>query len=112
MEKFIGVKIISAEPQPAPTAMGTYPEGADGYKVVYEDGYISWSPTAIFDEAYRRIDAMTFGLAIEAMKKGLKVARSGWNGKDMFVYMVANSDLTEHSMIGQRNLAEYCIGEF
>lgn len=31
---------------------------------------------------------MTFGEAIEAMKRGEKVARSGWNGKGMFVYLV------------------------
>ena len=30
---------------------------------------------------------MSFGLAIEAMKKGYKVARSGWNGKGMFIYI-------------------------
>ena len=31
---------------------------------------------------------MTFGLAIEATKKGLKVARAGWNGKGMFLFYV------------------------
>lgn len=31
---------------------------------------------------------LTFGLATEAMLKGLKVARAGWNGKGMFVYYV------------------------
>lgn len=35
---------------------------------------------------------MNFGDAIEALKSGLKVARSGWNGKGMFLYYVpANS---------------------
>lgn len=34
----------------------------------------------------------SFGWAIEAMKRGEKVARSGWNGKGMFIYHVpANS---------------------
>jgi len=28
---------------------------------------------------------MNFGLAIEAMKRGAKVARGGWNGKDMWI---------------------------
>ncbi|MBE0438053.1 MAG: DUF2829 domain-containing protein [Methylomicrobium sp.] len=28
---------------------------------------------------------MTFGLAIEAAKLGHKIARAGWNGKNMFV---------------------------
>ena len=35
---------------------------------------------------------MTFGDAITALKNGAKVARAGWNGKGMFVYLVpANS---------------------
>lgn len=28
---------------------------------------------------------MKFGQAVEALKDGKKVARAGWNGKDMFV---------------------------
>lgn len=31
---------------------------------------------------------MTFGRAIEALKRGRKIAREGWNGKDMFLYYV------------------------
>lgn len=31
---------------------------------------------------------LNFGQAIEAMKNGNKVARSGWNGKNMFIYYV------------------------
>ena len=34
---------------------------------------------------------MTFGNAIEAMKQGLKVARSGWNGKNMFLFLIDGS---------------------
>lgn len=91
--KYIGTKIIHADPM----SLGDYnkfkgwtiPENEDpnreGYKVVYPDGYISWSPKEQFEEAYRLTDGMTFGLAIEAAKKGLKIARAGWNGKGMFV---------------------------
>lgn len=32
---------------------------------------------------------MNFGEAIEAMKSGEKVARTGWNGKDTFLYYVS-----------------------
>lgn len=33
-----------------------------------------------------------FGIALNVLKAGHKVARSGWNGKDMFLYYVpANS---------------------
>lgn len=89
MEKYLGVKLIEAEPQtkfePIDRNGHTYPIINDGYKVVYPDGYVSWSPKDVFEEAYRRIDNLTFGLAIEALKKGFKVARKGWNGKGMFV---------------------------
>jgi hypothetical protein len=34
------------------------------------------------------VPKMTFGDAIEALKKGAKLARRGWNGKGMFLYYV------------------------
>lgn len=71
-------------------------DGSDaGYLVEYLDGgkpntphyagYVSWSPKAQFDAAYRPTDGMTFGLALEALKAGQRVARAGWNGKDMWL---------------------------
>ena len=72
----------------------------DGYLVEYLDGgkpnhpdhkgYISWSPKEQFDNGYSEVitESLTFGGAIEAMKLGKKVARSGWNGKNMFLYYV------------------------
>lgn len=97
MKKYLGVKIIEA------ISMSEYDfvsetkggealeklkadrENRIGYKVVYEDGYVSWSPKTVFEKAYRRIDNLTFGLAIEALKLGKKVFRSGWNGKGMWL---------------------------
>ena len=34
---------------------------------------------------------MTFSKALEALKEGKKVARAGWNGKNMFVFLVPGS---------------------
>ena len=59
-----------------------------GYKVIYPDGYESWSTQDVFEEAYRETSGMKFGLAIEAAKKGARIARRGWNGKGMFLYHV------------------------
>lgn len=80
MKRYIGTKIIHAEPATGP--------GGDGYNVTYADGYKSWSPKDVFEEAYRPADGLTFGLAIEALKKGLQVARAGWNGKGMWLVLV------------------------
>lgn len=34
---------------------------------------------------------MTFGEALEVLKNGGKVARAGWNGKGMFLFLVPGS---------------------
>jgi len=34
-----------------------------------------------------KTENMTFGEAIEALKQGKKVARAGWNGKGMYIWM-------------------------
>jgi len=47
LECYVGTKIILAEPQTK--------DGKDGYKVVYPDGYISWSPKDVFENAYRKL---------------------------------------------------------
>lgn len=76
--------------------------GDDGFLVEYIDGgkpnhanhkgYISWSPTQVFNSAYKPSGEMSFGMAIEAAKRGYKVARTNWNGSGMFAYIVpANS---------------------
>ena len=76
--------------------------GADhGYLVEYRDGgkpndhrhegYISWSPKAQFDAAYQPIDALSFGHAVVALEAGGRVARAGWNGKGMFLFLVPGS---------------------
>lgn len=104
MKQYIGTKIIKAHPCYRITSEdGKYAYAylsdvvttggkiEDGYRVQYEDGYLSWSPKDVFEKAYRPTDGMSFGLAIEAMKKGFRVARDGWNGKGMFLYYVPAS---------------------
>nr|WP_326184913.1 DUF2829 domain-containing protein [uncultured Oscillibacter sp.] len=95
MKQYIGTKLVEAEP--AIRIDGKHVESMDypvnydvakvedGYRVRYPDGYESWSPKDVFEEAYRPIDGMNFGLTIEAAKKGHKIARRGWNGKGMYV---------------------------
>jgi hypothetical protein len=40
----------------------------------------------VFEEAYSNIyNGMDFGKALYMMKRGHKVARNGWNGKDMYI---------------------------
>jgi hypothetical protein len=60
MNTYIGVKIIEAEPMDRNTYLESKgqpfePANMDGYKVRYPDGYESWSPKAVFEEAYVQI---------------------------------------------------------
>lgn len=61
-------------------------------------GYISWSPQDVFDNAYKASGEMSFGMAIEASKRGHKVSRAGWNGKGMWVIYNPGSKGETHAM--------------
>ncbi|MBQ8830827.1 MAG: DUF2829 domain-containing protein [Oscillospiraceae bacterium] len=98
MKKYIGTKIVEAMPM----VKGDFDlyknrelkanEYSDvpGYLVKYPSEYESWSPAGAFEEAYRPTDGMPFGLAIEAIKKGKKAARRGWNGKEQYIELATN----------------------
>lgn len=128
MKQYIGTKLIEAEPAyrctdgsgkvvitPRPEeAFPNYPSIEDGYRVRYPDGYVSWSPKAVFEEAYRPTTGMSFGLAIEAAKKGHRISRAEWNGKGQYVEIAAGISYVgtdgeivnaEHDAIGNRALA-------
>lgn len=170
MKKYIGTKQVEAMPMTlgeyiARSGRNPYEkdgkmhgENEPGYLVRYKDGYESWSPKEVFDEAYKCSDTfldrlhiehddlfdkfekcatfvdsdkfrdvikedypafllwlqrdvmgryaaileqrmaiasgekeiitlprMSFGIAVQALKFGLAIRRSGWNGKGLFV---------------------------
>ena len=41
---------------------------------------------------------MTFGDAIEALKKGKRVARKGWNGRGMFLFLLPAATIPVHAI--------------
>jgi len=110
MKQYIGVKLINATPMTRleyNTYRGwTLPANEDGddagYLVEYTDGgqantpdytgYVSWSPVDVFNKAYKQTNGMNFGLAIEAMKMGFRISRAGWNGKNMYLFLIQGSN--------------------
>lgn len=67
-----------------------------GYHLVYPNGHQNWFPEKQFNELYQEADVrkqyrngqMTFGEATELAKLGFGVGRKGWNGANMFAYIV------------------------
>lgn len=84
-KKYIKTEIVEAKKCKAWENSGLHKIGDDGYKVVYEDGYESWLPAYGFEGEYKEVNGLTFGLALEALKKGYKLRRKGWNGKGIFI---------------------------
>lgn len=77
MKEYLGVKVVHAEPckgynNKAVNTANAYPHDAifvDGYKVVYEDGYSSWSPKNVFETAYRASIALD-ATSVPEVKEG------------------------------------------
>lgn len=64
MKSYVGTKIIQAESMDEHTFLSSVMkenvedrDNRAGYKVVYPDNYISWSPKNVFEQAYREITA-------------------------------------------------------
>ena len=115
MQQYLGTKLVNM----IPMSRGEYDyfrgwplpfdqnEVDEGYLVEYIDGgqantkeyagYVSWSPKDVAERNYRPINGLTFGLAIEAAKLGKKIARKGWNGKNMWVVLMPALSLPPYS---------------
>lgn len=63
MKRYRSIKEVYAEPQKfneevkARMPKATAQIGDDGYKVVYDDGYVSWSPKETFEKGYVEVKA-------------------------------------------------------
>lgn len=129
MKSYIGTKIVNAEPmtrleynQFRGWELPADENGADdGYLVEYVDGgqanteaykgYVSWSPKAVFENAYNPDGNLSFGDAVMLMKKGHKLSRKGWNGKGMWVIYNPGSqgktlDMSEGSVYKEHGLTQ------
>lgn len=116
MKKFIGTKVVMAEPMTmieAEKVLGRKiatrkPVTAEenGYLVEYKNGYKSWSPKSVFEEAYREVGSVNFGGAIDLLKAGLAVRRKGWNGKGLFIVKQVPSHITGEIIPNMQSLPQ------
>ena len=87
----------------------------EGYIIYYRKGkpdqYISWCPKQQYDEVSREVEGLSFGMAIEAMKQGCKVARKGWNGKGMYIWLMPGSTIKDCKSITDPHLKEIDAAE-
>ena len=56
--------------------------------------------------------SMNFGQAIEALKEGKRVQRTGWNGKGLFVFMQVPSTINREIVPKMQSLPQSVKDEF
>lgn len=114
--KYIRMHQVEAEPMKFGEFKDKYPKSGganvergandDGYVIFYRGGeYVSWCPKKEFEDVSRPCDGMTFGMAVEAMKRGWKVTRLGWNGKGMYIWVMPGSTVRGCNQITDPHLA-------
>lgn len=121
MENFIGRKLISAKPMTRgehskskgfEKVLNGKPED-EGYQVIYEDGYESWSPKDVFEEAYRTNGCLTIGDIIEfGINRGLMCRRLSWQ-IDRFIFRQVPAEIDVLNVVPKmQSLPEAVKNEF
>lgn len=87
MKKYQGTKEVHAEPMmlgdfietrkrnPYANDPNLHPIDEKGYLVVYEDGYESWSPKEVFEQAYSPIETFVERLHTEATQLDQRIIK-------------------------------------
>jgi hypothetical protein len=60
------------------------------------DCYVSWVLKNTFEEAYEESSNLSFGLALEASRSNLKIARLKWDNPSVYVYLSKNGEVFCH----------------
>lgn len=82
MKQYVGTKVIMAEPMTmteAQKVLGRELKPAtveeDGYLVEYKDGYKSWSPKSVFEEAYKPSETVLDRLKVERVELKVRIKK-------------------------------------
>ena len=81
------------------------------YTTSPEDKYPQFMSKAEFEKMCRSAEDMTFGDALDALKFGNRVARKGWNGKDMYVFLAYEPDFVTDADISAFDGKEVTVGD-
>ena len=85
----------------------------DGYMYITgsNDRFPIFMEAAEFDKYCRPAISMNFGDALEALKDGKRVARGGWNGKNMYIFLAYEADFVTDADISAFDQMEVEVGD-
>lgn len=77
------------------------------------EGYLTMSPKTVFEKYYRENGNLTFGHAVDyGLKLGKRIARRGWNGKGMFIFMQVPAEISSDIVPHMQSLPQPIKDEF
>lgn len=90
LKQYIGIEIIEAaemshhdflyhRAKQENKTINLMTEDIPGYMILKENGEEYWDHEVEFEKKFKKANGMNFGLAVEAMKKGFKISRKGWD---------------------------------
>lgn len=85
----------------------------DGYVFTAsrDDKYPQFMTTEEFENTCRSTENMNFGDALVVLKQGNRVARKGWNGKDMYVFLAYEADFVTDADISAFDQLDVEVGD-
>lgn len=130
MKTYIGMKVVQAKP--AVTVNGCiWPDGmalpaeytrpslkenleqkdcgpviSEGYVYIGDHKYPVFEEKEEFEKRFFDAENVTFSIALDAMKRGGRIARKGWNGKGMYVFLADDVEFRTEADISEFENAE------
>lgn len=91
MKNYIGAKAVQAEEQEK--------DGIEGYRVIYPDNYISWSPKDVFEKAYIQVspDNKILPENVDAFIKTTEVSKIGEKTTLVRATLINGYEIIEYS---------------
>jgi hypothetical protein len=120
MQKYLGVKLIEAEPKNKyefymnVKGVDCKEENEDGYLVKYEDNYISWSPKDVFEKAYYPIASNNNTISqkdVDLFIKDVKSIKQGEKTTVTTVTLINGFEIIESSSCVDAKNFNMAIGE-
>jgi len=69
-------------------------------------GYVQWMPEGEFNRTHSLLKGMNFSDALEIVKVGVAICRSGWNGKDQYVFRISTDEMARVLMLGHARMKD------
>ena len=100
-----GLPIPTADPEPklgSPCmSVKLNDEVTEGYVFIGDNKYPEFMEKEKFDKRFQSAKAISFSIALDALKRGGRIAREGWNGKGMYVFLADDLEFRTEADISE-----------